>query len=126
MKPRHLLRGEYSEKFARKWLRRHGLRHVTSNWHCSAGELDLVMQDGDCLVIVEVRYRADCTRGGALESITTEKIRRICLAARHYLHTHQQYADSPLRFDVFAISGPSDNLRADWRRAAFSDDGDTF
>jgi putative endonuclease len=65
------------------------------------GEIDLVARDGDVLVFVEVRMRADGHFGGALESITPHKQRRIAAAASMYL---RQFSRPPrCRFDVVAM-----------------------
>ena len=62
----HLESGRRSELYARCWLEERGLTHVCSNYRCRLGELDLVMRDHDCLVIVEVRFRRSSSYGGAL------------------------------------------------------------
>lgn len=49
--------GIAGERHARMMLEAHGYQFLASNWHCSAGELDLVMLDCDLLVFVEVKTR---------------------------------------------------------------------
>src|SRR5690606_37769549 len=70
-------RGKCGEAHARAWLEGRGLRFVTRNWHCQAGELDLVMIDGDELVFVEVKTRTGDGHGRASEAVGTAKRRRI-------------------------------------------------
>ena len=55
MKPttRRLL-GNAGERDARRLLEEKGFVFVAANWHCPAGELDLVMRDGEEVVVVEV------------------------------------------------------------------------
>ena len=78
------------------------------------GEVDLVMRDRDrTLVFVEVRARADASRGGAAASIGAAKRQRIVLAARHYLLRLPTLP--PCRFDVVALDGE----RIEWLRGAF-------
>jgi putative endonuclease len=76
---------------------------VEENFRCKGGEIDLVMRDGDTLVFVEVRQRADRAHGGALASITPAKIRRLVRAAEFYLLRFP--VTPPCRFDVVAIDG---------------------
>ena len=64
-------------------------------------------------MFVEVRARADDSRGGAAASVGAVKQRRIVLAARHYLMRHR--SPPPCRFDVVAIDGE----RITWLQAAF-------
>jgi uncharacterized protein (TIGR00252 family) len=49
--------GKSGEELARRYLERKGFDFVAANWRCRAGELDLVMRDGDTLVFVEVKTR---------------------------------------------------------------------
>jgi putative endonuclease len=116
---RHILRGRSSETGGRRWLERQGLRSLSQNYRCPCGELDLLMLDGDCLVVVEVRYRAADSYGGALESITKDKRDRIRRATEHFLQQHPQHRERPVRFDVLAMTGTGRQPRFDWRRAAF-------
>lgn len=121
----HLLAGRNSEKFARRWLEARGLQHVCSNFRCRYGELDLVMRDRNCLVIVEVRYRRSDNYGGALPSITTAKMQRITKAIQHLLSKHRQLRELPLRFDVIALAGPLEKPVVTWcqRACSFDDVG---
>lgn len=114
-KAAHLLTGDKAEQQALQYLQKQGLRLLTGNFRCKFGELDLVMMDGDTLVIVEVRYRKSAQFGGALASITAQKQARIVAATQHYVIIHG-LSHCAIRFDVVAISG--DN-RLDWIKNAF-------
>ena len=91
------------EQAALRYLRRHGLVLVEVNFTCKGGEIDLIMRDGESLVFVEVRQRADRRHGGASASITPNKIRRLIRAAQVYLQRLPTVP--PCRFDVVAIDG---------------------
>jgi putative endonuclease len=95
--------GGECEQQALAYLKRHGLRLVETNFSCKSGEIDLIMRDGESLVFVEVRQRADLAHGGAAASITPAKQRRIVRAAQFYLQRHQP--TPPCRIDVVAIDG---------------------
>ena len=97
------LAGAECEQQALAYLKRQGLRLIQANFSCKSGEIDLIMQDGDELVFVEVRQRADLQHGGAAASITPAKQRRIVRAAQFYLLRHQPVP--PCRIDVVAIDG---------------------
>ena len=92
---------------------------MTTNFRCKAGELDLIMLDQDCLVIVEVRYRVNNSYGGPLFSVSRAKQQRICRATQFFLQCHKSMAGRPLRFDVLALCGPPDTVSIDWRKRAF-------
>lgn len=113
-KASHLLRGESAEEQAFQFLIKKGLKPVARNFRCKQGELDLIMTDGKTLVIVEVRYRKSGKYGSARESVTHSKQSRIIAATHVYLSTRK--ADSPIRFDVIAISG---NNAIEWIPNAF-------
>lgn len=95
--------GQAGEDAALQHLQRQGLTLVERNVRCKGGELDLIMRDGQVLVFVEVRRRADGRHGGASASISFAKQQRLIRAAQFYL---LRYASAPpCRFDVVAIDG---------------------
>jgi len=118
----HLLAGRRAEDFARHWLETKGLIQICSNFSCRFGELDLVMLDQDCLVIVEVRYRSNSDYGGALMSVTAAKQLRIARSTDCFRQKYRKYHKNCLRFDVLALSGPAANPVVDWRKCAFTFD----
>ncbi|NRR29995.1 YraN family protein [Oxalobacteraceae bacterium] len=95
--------GQGGEALALAHLQGHGLLLVERNFLCKMGEIDLIMRDGDCLVFVEVRRRADMLHGGAAASITPRKIKRLVRAAQYFLQRYRHLP--PCRFDVVAIDG---------------------
>jgi len=114
-KAAHLQKGEGAEQLALEYLRQQGLQLVSSNFRCKFGELDLVMREGQTLVIVEVRYRQSEQFGGAVASVTRQKQARIIAATQHYVIINQ-LSQCAMRFDVVAIAG--DN-RINWIKNAF-------
>ena len=114
------LTGKRAERLGESYLRERGLRCAQRNYRCSMGEIDLVMHDGEVLVFVEIRYRANAEFGSAIESIDWRKRRRIVLAARHFLSTGGR-SEPRCRFDVLGISGRTqDALTYLWIRDAFT------
>jgi putative endonuclease len=93
--------GAEAEDIAARHLEAHGLRILARNYRCRMGELDLVAEDRGALVFVEVRLRTSRAFGGAAESITAHKRRRMLAAARHYLL--RSGADQPMRFDAVLL-----------------------
>jgi putative endonuclease len=82
--------------------------------------LDIIMEDDNCIVFVEVRYRASNTYGGGLASVTRPKQQRTIRAASAYLGRHKNLAAWPCRFDVVAISGAKSAPVIRWVANAFS------
>lgn len=109
-------RGEKAEALAAAWLEKRGLRLRGRNVRSRVGEIDLVMEDGDTLVFVEVRYRSRADFGGAAASVTAAKRARIERAIRAYLAADPAAARRPLRADVVAVSARDE---IDWIPNAF-------
>ena len=102
-----------AEDRAAEYLARRGLAIVHRNYRTRMGEIDLVAREGEVLVFVEVRMRADGHFGGALESVTPRKQRRIAAAADMFL---RQFPRPPrCRFDVVAM----EHGEIRWLKAAF-------
>ena len=101
-------RGNQAEDNALHYLKQKKYKLLQRNFSTKAGEVDLIMQDGESLVFIEVRYRKNADFGGAAASITHKKQQRIIKAALAY---QQRYApQSSMRFDVVAIEGDNGNL----------------
>jgi len=110
-------RGGAIERLVARWLLDRGLTLEASNQHAKGGEIDLVMRDGEVLVFVEVRHRADSRHGHPLETITPTKQRRLIKAARFYLQRNR--LSCACRFDVLAVTGTPPDLEIDWVANAF-------
>lgn len=96
-------------------LEQRGFKLLHRNWQCRLGELDLVMQQGDTVAVVEVRQRTDASFGGAAASVTTAKQRRLVQATRALLAQQPKLANYNIRFDVAAVEGDTIN----WIQHAF-------
>lgn len=107
------VRGGGGEERAAEFLVAQGLQVLSRNYRTRLGEIDLIARDGDVLVFVEVRLRAGRGFGGAAESVTPHKQRRIQSAAQMYLR--QLRREPRCRFDVIAVE---DNA-VSWIKAAF-------
>ena len=122
MKPVHLLAGEQSESFARRWLESRGLTFFAANFRCRYGELDLIMLDCSCMAIIEVRFRSNPGYGGALTSVTPAKQQRLAKTAQYFMQQQSRFKSLPIRFDVLALSGNVTDPDIDWCRNAFTFD----
>ncbi|MCW8901366.1 MAG: YraN family protein, partial [Gammaproteobacteria bacterium] len=94
------------------------------NYHCRFGEIDLIMQDGDSLVFVEVRYRRNNHFGSGAETVTASKQSKLVKTASAYLQQHAKLNQYPARFDVVSITGAVEksnihNIEFDWIKNAF-------
>ncbi|MCZ8528907.1 YraN family protein [Alteromonas sp. PRIM-21] len=100
------LQGNAAEDKACQYLEEQGLRLLCRNYRTRRGELDIVMQDGNTIVCIEVKYRKRNHFGSAIEFVTAKKLNRIHAAFGFYLlDNNLNPASTPLRIDVIAIDG---------------------
>jgi len=112
--------GDGAEELARRHLESAGLECLAANYRCRLGELDLLMQTGNTLVVVEVRYRGAGARYSARDSVSPSKQRRIVRATEQFLCRHPRYAQMEFRFDVVCIDVSADGRpRLQWLEDAF-------
>ncbi|MDY6943073.1 MAG: YraN family protein [Pseudomonadota bacterium] len=112
-------RGQQAEDTALRYLNRRGLRLIERNFRCRGGEIDLIMLDGQTLVVIEVRQRRNTHHGTAAETVDHRKQQRIILATRRFLHASKDFYDRPIRFDVVAFNGATDSRNIQWLKDAF-------
>lgn len=112
--------GEHGEALALEYLLRQGLVPIRQNFSCRLGELDLVMQDEHCLVVVEVRYRSDGAIVAAGQTIDYRKQQKLIRTAAMFLAWNEKFAAMPLRFDVVGIDTDANGQSSiNWIRDAF-------
>ena len=107
--------GSGAEARALEYLQGQGLRLLARNWRCKLGELDLVMQDGDTVAVIEVRSRSRTDYGAAAETVDHRKQAKLVRATRLWLARRPELAEQPLRFDVVTLDAGA----LEWRREAF-------
>ena len=112
--------GAKVERNTETFLNKRGLRTIRRNYKCRTGEIDLVMNDGEYVVFVEVRYRGSDAYGDPIESITARKQKRLIRAATHFLATAPHFQNMPCRFDAVGVSKAHGHTKYDWIKNAFS------
>lgn len=91
--------GLAAEDIAAQWYQNHGAAVLARRWRCPAGELDLIVRDGDTIVFVEVKHRKAQIFD---DPITPKQWRRLENAAETYIVTAVT-GNAPLRFDVVIV-----------------------
>ncbi len=76
--------GARGEDLAVQALERAGLHVLLRNWRCPRGEIDIVANEGDLLVIVEVKTRRGRAAGTPEQGVTPAKQRKLCQLAQAY------------------------------------------
>lgn len=98
--------GRYGEKVAARHLKKNGYKIRAKNFLSAHGEIDIVAENKEFLVIVEVKARKDspeyfATYGLPSEAVTKKKQQHILYTARLYLEKHP--TEKAIRFDVIEI-----------------------
>ena len=97
--------GRCGEDFAVAHLAKLGWTILDRNWHCRAGEIDIVARDPgppSRLVMVEVKTKSGSRFGDPLEAVTVAKVRRLGQLALWWQKQHPGVTDS-LRLDAIGI-----------------------
>lgn len=78
------------------------------------------MNDQNCLVFVEVRYRASNRFSRASLTVDIHKQRKLIRTAALFLAKRERYANSVVRFDVIAIDADEQGKQSiEWIKDAF-------
>ena len=102
MSEKRLSLGRRGEELACKYLKKVGYKILELNYRGNLGEIDLVAEDGDCLVFIEVKTRSSLALGHPLESIDSRKQRQVIRVAREYL-AKCSAEERICRFDAVAV-----------------------
>jgi putative endonuclease len=94
--------GQTGERLAVRLLEREGLAVRQTNYRCPAGEIDIIAQDGDCLVFVEVKTRRGDGFGLPEDAITDTKRRHLVAASETFLAA-QPVPPANWRIDLVAV-----------------------
>ena len=96
--------GRYGEDVAARHLTSLGMVVLDRNWRCPGGEIDLVLRDGQVLVVCEVKTRTSGACGTPLEAVTEEKARRLQRLAAAWREAHGVRAET--RVDMVGVHRP--------------------
>jgi putative endonuclease len=97
--------GRYGERVAARHLSELGMVLLDRNWRCDAGEIDLVLRDGDVLVVCEVKTRTSDVCGTPHQAVTPEKLDRLKRLAVLWAEAHQ-VRPAETRIDLVAVHRP--------------------
>ena len=93
--------GRKGEEIAHDHLQSLGYQIKEVNWIWNHLEIDIIAQDGNELVIVEVKSRGSKSYEHPVEAVSPQKIRFLVNAAEAYILENDSNLDT--RFDVITI-----------------------
>ncbi|RYH08313.1 YraN family protein [Tropicimonas sp. IMCC6043] len=90
--------GRAAEEIAERYYTGRDQRVRERRWRGAAGEIDLIVEDGDGLIFVEVKASEDFAQAAA--QVSARQIGRISAAAAEYLERMPSGQATEVRFDV--------------------------
>ncbi len=97
--------GRYGESVAARHLTGQGMVLLDRNWRCDAGEIDLVLREGDVLVVCEVKTRTSDICGTPHEAVTPVKLDRLNRLGALWAEAHG-VRPPETRIDLVAVHRP--------------------
>jgi putative endonuclease len=98
------LLGRWGERRCERFLKRKGLRTLTRNFNCKAGEIDLIMVDNDrSIVFVEVKTRLDEEFAPTETVVNKTKIDKMTKTASYFISSND-IENRPHRFDIVTVT----------------------
>ena len=94
--------GREGEKLARKYLKRHGMKVMNTNYRKPFGELDIIALDKDTVVFVEVKTTRKSASVAPEEEFTRKKKRNFARASVAFVRS-KNLQNNPLRLDFLGI-----------------------
>lgn len=101
------LLGAAGEYYAARYYREHGYLILSTNFKTRFGELDIVAQKKDLVVIAEVKLRKKGAMVSGAQAVTPAKQRKVILATQAYLQK-AELLDANIRFDVIEVEHEND------------------
>ncbi|MCI7564307.1 MAG: YraN family protein [Spirochaetia bacterium] len=98
--------GYSGEDRACEYLLKNGYSVVARNFTVRGGELDIVAEKGETLVIFEVKTLPHGDSETLKKVLNAQKIKTLVRTTKHFLLKHRQYNNSYIRFDVLALDLP--------------------
>lgn len=113
--------GKWGEELAEEYLSARGMQTMHKNYRTPYGELDLIMRDGEEIVMVEVKTRTNLSFGFPESGVSEKKRQHLVRASEAFFQEHSELNDC-WRVDVVAIEGWPGNInyQIEWFKNAIS------
>lgn len=96
--------GNLGERLAERFLRSKGYRIIGRNVSSKVGEIDILAQQKDAIVIIEVKTKSTDMFGKGYEMIDAHKRSKLIYLAKQ---VQSKYPDVTIRIDVISVSTES-------------------
>jgi putative endonuclease len=114
--------GDAAERAAEEYLVANGYRVLERNLRVGRDEIDLLVEQGDVVAIVEVRLRGPSAYAGPFASVDAKKRSKLVRAAERLWRERWSKAPSPprLRFDVVGVRVDEGGVHVEHVAGAFT------
>jgi putative endonuclease len=99
--------GRYGEELAARRLAADGMTVLARNWRCRDGEIDIVAEDGDVVVICEVKSRTQGTYEHPMAAVGPRKAERLRRLAERWLAEYGGPPPGGVRIDLIGVVLPA-------------------
>lgn len=97
------LAGQAAEDAVLRHYEARGLTLAKARWRGKAGEVDLILRDGDTLVLVEVKHSRSFDSAAA--RLLPKQVQRLMRAAEEFAGGEPKGLLTEMRFDVALVNG---------------------
>lgn len=94
--------GHAGENAALSHLKEQGFRIIARDWRSRIGQIDIVAEDGETLVLVEVKARRGAAFGLPQEAVDARKRQKLRMLLETYRSATKRQRQ-PCRIDVLAL-----------------------
>ncbi len=114
--------GQLGEGLALQYLLTEAFTLEAKNWRGKSGELDLIMRQGELLIIVEVRSTSHQWLERPAEATPLSKQRQVARCAHEYIQQRSSHLPliMDIRFDILGLLIPPQLWRADQVTESFT------
>ncbi|MDK2904536.1 MAG: putative endonuclease [Eubacteriaceae bacterium] len=119
MKTYNRKKGNQGELIAEVFLKNQGYRIRDKNYFKKSGEIDLIVEKGQYIIFVEVKFRNNLDYGYPREAVTVSKQKKILKTALWYIK-EKRLDQFGFRFDVIEIYFENGQQRINHLENAFS------
>ncbi len=102
----HIGKGRFGEEVACRYLEDLAYFILERNWRFGHKEIDIIAQEGNELVIVEVKLRKASEAGRAVEAVDLKKQQHLIRATNAYVQYKQ--VELSVRYDIIGVEVQED------------------
>ncbi|MBU1202562.1 YraN family protein [Patescibacteria group bacterium] len=103
--------GQRGEKIALKYYQSKGYKYIAQNFYTRYGEIDLILQKNQQMLIVEVKTRSSLNFGWGEESINNKKINNIQKAYQIFCQRYKTEANYKIEICIVEIINGQNKIR---------------